>query len=115
MFFWYNRIKVIYLQTMKRTVKFFFHKLGSVYNTEFILIPTIEYHYYPTGNFIEQGVYSWKHVIEFKFLFWGAGATYFIDYDEYYDKIIEEIGSDEPLEYDRQITSIPEKQIKDEE
>jgi len=94
MFFWYNRIKVIYLQTMKRTVKFFFHKL-------------------PTGNFIEQGVYSWKHVIEFKFLLWGAGVTYFIDYDEYYDKIIEEIGSDEPLEHDRQITSIPEKQIKD--
>jgi hypothetical protein len=98
---------------MKRTIKFFYHKLGSVYNTEVVLIPTLEYHYYPSGNFIEHGVYGWKYVLEIKFLIWGTGVTYFIDYDEYYDKMIQDIISDEPLEYSRQITSIPEKQIGD--
>lgn len=116
MFFWNKPKKVVYLHTMKRTIKFFYHKLGSVYNTEVVLIPTLEYHYYPSGNFIEHGVYGWKYVLEIKFLIWGFGWKYYMNYDAMYDEHIEKYLSekllgDEPNPQSSQITSVPEKQI----
>ena len=116
MFFWNKSKKVVYLHTMKRTIKFFYHKLGSVYNTEVVVIPTLEYHYYPSGNFIEHGVYGWKYVIEIKFLIWGFGWKYYMNYDALYDEHIEKYLSEEllggePNPQNSQVTSVPEKQI----
>ena len=98
---------------MKQTIKFFYHKLGKFQGTSITIFPTIEYRYLPYGNFIEQGVHTSKHIIEFKFLMWGVGFSFFKNYDDLFEECPNFVTGDEPVLDDYQPTSVPEKQIKD--
>jgi hypothetical protein len=63
------------------------------------------------GNFIEQGVYDWKLVISLKFLFWEIGIRFSKNYDSFHEEYKPQ--GDEPIMYQDQLTSVPEKQIGD--
>jgi len=96
---------------MKIDIKPYYNSLRATYHKECALLPSLEIHYYPSGSFIEQGVYDWKLVISLKFLFWEVGVKISKNYDSMYEKYSPK--GDEPTTYEDQITSVPEKQIND--
>lgn len=96
---------------MKINSKPYYNSLRTAYHKECVLIPSPEIHYYPVGNFIDQGVYDWKLVISLKFLFWEIGVRFSKNYDYFYEQ--HKPQGDEPMSYQDQTTSVPEKQIGD--